>query len=164
MTGWGGGAGEGAGGPPAEAEFINEIDCQFPYFDRERALALASAACSISANAAFAVLFEVCNLPESAKAEADPEIRAAVLRRIETLLSHPLARVILPLAEGVLEGKPASVSERIDAMRRVAAFPGQYCALQVALYAADREEPWDDEADRVYDEIVASWERRGRER
>jgi hypothetical protein len=159
-----GGAGARSGGPPTETEFINEIDCQFPYADRERALALASKACSISANAAFAVVYEVCNLPESAKAEADSELRAAVLRRIETLLSHPLARVILPLAAGVLEGKPASVCERIDAMRRVAAFPGQYCALNVALYATDWEEPWDDEADRVCDEIVASWERRGRER
>ncbi|HEX5138392.1 MAG TPA: hypothetical protein VFY93_15555 [Planctomycetota bacterium] len=162
MTGRRGGAGEREDGhrPRSEADFVIEIDCQFPYVDRERALALTSEACSISANAAFGVVYEICNVPRGVA--ADPETRDAVLRRIETLLSHPLAKVILPLARALVEGEHPTSSEQIDAMRKVAAFPGQYYALQVALYAGNPEDPGDEDLDRVYDEILAEWERRDR--
>jgi hypothetical protein len=157
-----GGAGEREDGnrPRSEAEFLNEIDCQFPYFDPERALALAAEACSISANAAFGVVYEICNVPRGVV--ADPETSEAVLRRIDTLFSHPVAKVILSLARGRIRGQHPTSSEQIDAMRRVSAFPGQYYALQVALYAGDPEDPWDDDLDRVYDEILADWKRRDR--
>lgn len=142
-----------------ESEFLYSIDCQFPYDDHARALALAEQAVAISANAAFAVLYEVCFVPDDA--HADITTRCDVLAQITKLMRHPLGKVILPLAADLLDGKRASVPLQIDTMRKVSSFPGQYSALQIALFAGDPEEPRDEELDRVYDEIVESWEGRG---
>ena len=143
----------------SENEFLYSIDCQFPYDDHARALALVEQAVGISANATFAVLYEVCFVP--ANAHADITTRCDVLTHITKLLRHPLGKVILPLAAELLDGKRASVPRQIEAMRKVSSFPGQYSALQIALFAGDPEETRDEELDRVYDEIVESWEERG---
>ena len=140
-----------------EGEFLDRIDCQFPYSDRERALALAAEAVAISPNAAFAVVYEVCYVPGGA--HADVETRHEVLARIEKNLPHPLRRVILPVARDVVDGKRLGSAERIALMRKVAPFRDQYAALQIALHAQDPDEPEDDEPDRVYDEILATWNR-----
>lgn len=142
-----------------ENEFLYSIDCQFPYDDPARALALADQAVGISANAAFAVLYEVCFVPDDV--DADLTTRCDVLARITKLLRHPLGKVILPLAADLLEGKRAPVPRQIETMRRVSSFPGQYSALQIALFAGEPEETRDEELDRVYDEIVDAWQERG---
>jgi hypothetical protein len=141
----------------AEAEFVNRIDCQFPYSDREQALALASEALRISTEAAFRVVYEVCNVPRGA--DEDLETCREVLQRIETRLAHPLGRVILPVAKEMVEGRRLPAADRIELMRRVAPFRGQYAALQIALTAQDPDESPDEEPDRVYDEILASWDK-----
>ena len=146
----------------AEAEFVIKIDCQFPYADRERALALAAEGLAISAEAAFRVVYELCNVPRDV--DADLETRLAVLSVIETRLAHPLGKIILPIAKEVVEGRGFLAADRVALMRRIAPFRHQYAALQIALEARDPDEPFDEEPDRVYDEIVASWEAGARSR
>jgi hypothetical protein len=110
---------------------------------------------AISPGAAFRVVYEVCFPPRSV--DADTAIRRQVVEHVERRLSHPLVEVIMPLARNLLKGRWLSVSEQIQVMRKVSAFPGQYSALTIALYAGDPSEPWDEELDRVHDQIVASW-------
>lgn len=140
-----------------EGEFLDRIDCRFPYSDREGALELAAEAMAISPNAAFAVVYEVCYVPDGV--HADIETRHEVLARIEKSLPHPLRAVILPVARDVVDGGRLAAAERIALMRKVAPFRDQYAALQIALHARDPDEPEDEEPDRVYDEILASWSR-----
>lgn len=160
----GGGTGEGS----REAEFINEIDCQFPYSDRERALALASEGLGISTEAAFRVVYEVCNLPRSVAEDIEAheamrvmlnQTRHDVLARIERGLSHQLKGLVLQVARDVVDEKRMKRADQIALMRRIEPFRGQYAALQIVLGAGDPDEEWDDELDRVYDEIVAAWDR-----
>jgi hypothetical protein len=144
--------GEGAD----EAEFLNGIDCEFPYEDRERALALASEALRISTNAACGVVYEVCNV--SADIDEDLETCREVLGLIERRIAHPLGKIVVPFAREVVDGGKFAAADRIALMRRVAPFKRQYAALQIALCGRDPDEPDDGEVDRVYDEIVASWD------
>lgn len=138
-----------------EREFIDSIDGRFPHGNLKRALELVEQGVAISSNAAFMVVHEVCIRPQSA--DAEKATLRSILAHVEKLLPHPLTRVILPLARDMLDGGTLSVAAQIEVMRKVSAFPDQYNALAIPLYARDSTKPWDEEPDRVYDEIVKSW-------
>jgi hypothetical protein len=137
----------------SESQFIESIECQFPYRDRSRALALTEAACSISPNAAFAVVDEISRPP--AGESADPAIASAVLSHIEARISHPLVSPVITLARRLLTGDTVPVSDAILALRQIEQFPGQYAALSIAYFASDDVAGL---ADAEYNRIRAVWD------
>lgn len=135
-----------------ESEFLEAIDCRFPYADREAALALVDEACCISANAAFAVVDEIVRPPRSA--EVSPLVQRELLEVLFARLEHPLVDVIRPLAELQLAGGEATAAEALAALRAIARHPGQYAALGIASLAADDR---DGELDRADEAIRSAW-------
>lgn len=135
-----------------ESEFLEAIDCRFPYADREAAQALVEEACGISANAAFAVVDEIVRPPRSA--EVAPEVQRDLLDALFARLEHPLVAVVRPLVELRLAGREATVSEGLAALRAIARHPGQYAALGIASLAADDR---DGELDRADEAIRSAW-------
>lgn len=136
-----------------EREFLEAIDCRFPFGNRIQAERLIEEGCGLSFNAAFALVDEISRPPRSAVASV--ELRLDLLGRVFDRLQHPLVAVIRPLAERLVAGGKATVEEALAIMRRVAEHPGQYAALSVACFSAD-----DDTAGVVDQEdslIRAAW-------
>ncbi len=51
--------------PEKEIKFIDSIDCNVPYHDKEKCLRLIDEAAEISVNAVFSVTEEICRVPVS---------------------------------------------------------------------------------------------------
>ena len=135
-----------------ESEFIASIECKFPYRERAAAFEVATQACLLSPNAAFAVVDEVSRPPAG---DHTPEFAAELLSFIEQRLDHPLATQIIGLAQKRVAKRRVSVAESLFALRQAERFPGQYCALSVAYFACDDV---DGTADQEFNRIVAAWD------
>jgi hypothetical protein len=118
-----------------ESHFIASIDCRFPYQDRILSLALTEEACSISPNAAFAVVDEILRPPVGISTSF--ALTTELLLLIEQRLSHPLVQPILVIARKLASGQVISVTDSLSAMRQVEHFPKQYSALSVVYFACD---------------------------
>lgn len=135
-----------------EEEFLEAIDCRFPFADRDQALGLIDEGCRLSSNAGFALVDEIVRPPRSAVASVD--FRLDLLRRVFDRLHHPLVAAIRPLAERLVGGGEATVEEALAIMHRVATYRGQYAALSVAYFSADDTAGM---LDREYNPILAAW-------
>ncbi|WP_162350363.1 hypothetical protein [Pseudoxanthomonas gei] len=136
-----------------ESTFIESIECRFPYQDRLRALEITEEACSISANAAFAVVDELSRPP--AGEAVSLSLSTELLSLIELRIPHPLAQPILSLARKLVSEQLVSVLESLFALRQVERFPGQYAALSIAYFACDDV---DGIADLEFNRIRAAWD------
>ena len=138
----------------SESEFIQSIQCNFPYHDLARALELARIACSISPNAAFAVADEFSRPPYGET--PDSELCYEVLTYLESNIPHPLTKPVIGLARFRVAGGQGAVSveDSVRVLRQIKAFPGQYAALSIAYFAAD---DIDGIADAEESRIRASW-------
>lgn len=135
-----------------EREFIESIDCCFPYSDGEAAPRLIEVACAMSANAAFMVVYELACPPRHERVTRD--VLQALLAQVEARLNHPLKAVVLPIARTRIDGNEITVGDAVVAMRKIAAYVDQYNALAIACMSCDDR---DGEAERVYEEVVRSW-------
>lgn len=135
-----------------EDEFIQSIDCSFPYADEARWRELIDLGASISPNAAFMVLHEICRAPIDVV--IDPGTLSNMLDVWQVRFKHPLVEVVLPAAEAMLRHETITVQAALMAMRRVASYPGQYNALSIPYFACDDV---NDKADVLYEEIIRSW-------
>lgn len=136
-----------------EQTFCDAIDGSFPLQNRERALRLAITACDISANAAFFIVDAVAR--PSVRDAARLDIQLKVLDEIRARLSHPLADVVLPLAESLVTGDTISVERAENAMRAIGEFPGEHAALTLAYLGANDE---DGRLAARYNDVRAAWD------
>ena len=118
-----------------EQEFLDAIDCRFPFGDRALAMQLIHEGCALSPNAGFALVDEIVRPARGVVAPVD--LRRELLRSVFALLQHPLVPVIAPLAERLVAGVEASVDEALAMMRKVAEHHGQYAALCIVYFSAD---------------------------
>jgi hypothetical protein len=137
-----------------EITFLESIDCQFPYQDQARAIALVEQACAISPNAAFAVVDEISRPP--ANELVSIEFSTTLLSLIEQQLLHPLVPSIIGIARKLVLDQSIPVMESVLVMREVEQFPGQYSALSIAYFACDDV---DGIADAEFNRINAIWEK-----
>ncbi len=144
----------------AETAFLDAIDGDFPYKDRERATALIVEAWSISLNAAFAILSEICQ-PGS-----DAEVRRP--RLMELLAEwnsgpdHPLKDPVLQCAKAIIDDAPMPLTDGLGIMKEIAVYDGQLSALSIVSFASYSEvDGVDDALGEAYEQIVEDWERKG---
>jgi hypothetical protein len=136
----------------SEVEFVERIDCQFPYFSPLRWRRLCAQAPAISPNAAFMVIHEVCRPPRSIKLPS--RSAASMLEHLYRRFRHPLRHVVEPAIRAHLSGRQLSESQAASLMRKVGAFPHQYNALAVCyLSATDRT----GKLEHIRHRVVASW-------
>jgi hypothetical protein len=136
-----------------EQTFCDAIDSAFPLDNRERALRLANSACDISSNAAFFVVDQVARPPAGAPARFDIQLK--VLEEIRGRLNHPLAEVVLPIAEALVTGDRITVEQAERALREVGEWPGEHAALGLVYFAADDV---DGTLAQRYNRVRAQWE------
>ena len=118
-----------------EAEFVNSIDCNFPYNDRSMAVAMIDQGNKISDNAMFAVLDELCRPGHSAKVTNNTLLELIDIWNDRA--EHPLAEFIVPAARLMVKNTRWSVAKGITLLEQIAPFAGLYAALSIASESAD---------------------------
>lgn len=142
-----------APGPRSAADFHASIDGCFPYLHQVAAPALIDEALAISPAAVFAVVHELARRPRDSG--VPDAVCLALLERIAARFEHPLAEEVLAVARTMVAGGALPFAECERLMRRIAAFPGQFAALNVVCCACDEAGMGD--ADRLHDEITTAW-------
>ena len=82
-----------------ELEFIDRIDGNFPYGDRKECIKLMDEAVLISPNASFAVIEEICRIPDEDRALLPFLALLDLLKEIEKRFEHPLKELIVKRLE-----------------------------------------------------------------
>lgn len=144
----------------AETVFLDPVGAAFPYNDRERASALIAEGWSISLNAAFGVLSEIC------QPGADAGVRRPRLMELfaewRSGPDHPLKEPVLQCAKAIIDDVSLPLQDGLSVMDEIAAYDGQRNALSIASFASYSDAPGvDDALGEAYERIVDEWERKG---
>lgn len=135
-----------------EIEFIQSIDCQFPYDTEAKWRPLIERGASISPNAAFMILHELCRLPSGVTLA--PSTIEVMLDCWTRHFEHPLVAIVLPAAKAMIRGETITVERALSIMQAVAAHRDQYNALSIPYLACDDT---NGRADALYQEIINAW-------
>lgn len=142
-----------------EKPFEAQIDARFPYNDGIRCTALIDEARTISLNATFCVLDEICRPPMSAAVTKDRQ--RALLTEWASEQHHELIEPLLTCANALIERKPLPWTDAVAVMEMVGNFDGQRAALSVAYFSGDCESLVADAALSSADQRVRKiWEER----
>jgi hypothetical protein len=137
----------------SEIEFIEAIDCRFPYGNLAEAHKLIALGTSISTNASFMVLHEICRPPKGTQERLPILLELAVVW--EGTFDHPLVSVVLPIAKSMIKDELVSVDTAMTAMQKVALYKNQYNALAIPYLACD---DLDGRADALHKKITHAWQ------
>ncbi|MER9579639.1 hypothetical protein NKJ09_28870 [Mesorhizobium sp. M0189] len=119
----------------AEVPFELSIDARFPYADPNSASAVIAQGWSISLNAAFYVLHELCRPPVT---EAVSKERLLELVEEWSLgPDHPLKQPMLRCARALIQNEPLPWREASAVMQEIGHYDGQRAALAIAYFAGD---------------------------
>ncbi len=115
-----------------EEDFIEQVDCNFPYNDRAAAEATIAQGAAISPNAAFLVLHEICRPPVA--------VPSAELHQLLALwdaaTEHPLKPRLLQAATAVIDHVALPKEWVLDTMATVEPYRLP-TALTVVYFAGD---------------------------
>jgi hypothetical protein len=139
-----------------EQEFVESIDCRFPYEDTAAAEGLVDQACSISSNAAFMVAHELARIP------AGTRIPQATLLELvgylDSRLEHPLKDAVFPVVRAMVCGERISDADAVELMDRIKLYAGQRNALAIVYFAAEKG---GDVVESACESILEAWRRHG---
>ncbi len=135
-----------------EEEFLNSIDCRFPYENESQWRALIHQGKEISENASFGVLEEISRKPFGNKVSEKEQLIMVNVWEIEN--KHSLAKPVIEAAKAIIKNEPLSVERALELLSQVQTFHNLYCALNIISFACDDVEGL---ADKKWQEIVNSW-------
>lgn len=138
----------------AELHFLNKIDCNFPYHDRQESLQLIEQAASLSTNALFSVIEELCRIPESERVTVSTETILDLLALTTSKLNHPLKELIVDTADKMICSQELTVDDVILKMQIVQKYPGQFAALNILYLSCDDKE---EKLEPIWNNIVNDW-------
>ncbi len=136
-----------------EEEFINSIDCCFPYENESQWRALILQGKAISENASFGVLHEIARKPFGNPVSKKLQLDMVDAWKAEN--GHPLAKSVVEAAKAIITDNPLPVEKILELLRQVQAYRNQYCALAIISLACDDVKGL---TDQKWQEIVDSWE------
>ena len=135
-----------------EAEFIQQIDCCFPYKAPLKWKRLVTQAARMSPDAAFMVVHELCRPPRSVSVTY--AAREIILEHLGKRFHHPLLSALRPLILTFMRGERVSVSTAAAAMRRVARYRSQHNMLAICYFSCNDRNGC---LDGLYESIVVKW-------
>lgn len=135
-----------------EEEFINSVDCNFPYKDKPKWVKIVKQGCEISSNACFAVLHEICRPPFSEKVDSKELVE--ILNFWKENANHPLVDKVSNIATKIIESEVVSIEEAINLMNLISKYKNEYSALAIAYFSCN---DLSGEVDKVYQNIISQW-------
>ncbi len=140
----------------AEIRFAAKIDCRFPYRDRVMASAIIKEGWSISMDAAFGVLYEICLKPKSERVSRKRQHELIDEWAVD--FDHPLKESMLRCARVLAEKQYLPWQEAVSVMEQIQQFEGEYSALNIACFAGDRDSvEGDAELEAAHERICKEW-------
>ena len=136
-----------------EQEFIQSIDCCFPYLEEERWKQIVELGVGLSSNAAFMVLHEICR-PSHSSGVAPDQLKGIAKHWFDRF-DHPLKNRLYEIALKRIDRQELSVAEVLDHFKEIQKFRDQYNALAIAYFACDDVEG---QIEDPYEEIVRGWQ------
>lgn len=136
-----------------ESEFITMIDSNFPYASEDDWKRIIDSGVSISSNAAFMVMHEICRVP--CGVDVSMEVRFHMLAYLRKNFDHPLLPELLPIAEAMIEGVDVPCEQALKIMWQIAKFRNEYSALAIAYFSCDDQRG---DVDAFYCQIKCEWE------
>lgn len=135
-----------------EIQFLNKIDCYFPYHDRQESLRLIEQASTLSTNALVSVIEELCRIPESE--DVSIETLLDLLAASAKKLNHPLKELIIDTAYKMICKQELTVDDAILKMQKVQQYPGQFAILSILYFSCDDKEG---KLEPFWDDIINEW-------
>jgi len=133
-----------------EKEYLDKIDAAFPYEDKGEWMAAIDEGISISAEAAYGALNEICAAP--------PEVALSDLEDMvdywSSRFDHPLKDMVLKMARAWLRGVGVPEVEILSAWNIISQYRDFYCAL---IVVAGPPLDWSDTLDEKYAKIANRW-------
>jgi hypothetical protein len=139
-----------------EEEFLNSIDCCFPYENESQWRALILQGRDISENASFGVLEEISRKPFGSQVSEKEQL--AMVGVWEEENKHPLVQPVIEAAKAIITNDLLSVERVLKLLDQVQSYRNQYCAVNIIYFACDDVE---DLADEKWQRIVNSWKEQG---
>ena len=133
-----------------EKEFVEFIDCNFPYEDEEKSKALIMQANQISINSSFMVLHEIVRSPLGIPQKTLIDLYELWLDG----MSYKLLPAVCEAAEAMLAGQEVSVDRALELMGKFTTEKGQYNAINIIYFSCDDQ---DGLVDKLYREIIQRW-------
>jgi hypothetical protein len=141
-----------------EIEYIESIDACFPYNDEKACKATIDEGISISDNAAYMALYEICGAP--------PEIPQSDLQQMleywNSKYNHPTKPIVMNAAKAVMRGVYLPEEKILRCLDEIAMYPGLYNAVGILWQAAPRGGDWPGRATEAVeqrcDDIRRRWE------
>lgn len=137
-----------------EVDFIQRVDCKFPYHNFSKAAALIEEAKTVSDNSLFKVVEELVRIPESKNSLVSTDILIQLLDQSFQNYTHPLIEIIYPICLKMIMEEKISSLESISAMLKVKEYLGQYAALSIIYHAAASTTP---QLEGLHEEIIQDW-------
>jgi len=135
-----------------EEEFINSIDCCFPYNNPMKWKKIVNAAIGISDNACFMVLHELCRAPRSERVTYKTKLE--IFTYFSGRFRHPLMSLLGKIIFNMLKNEYVPVGVCLSGMKKVSAYKNQYSALAICLFSGYENS---NRIDSLYERIVCEW-------
>ncbi|MEY3240003.1 MAG: hypothetical protein RIR11_1441 [Bacteroidota bacterium] len=137
-----------------EIQFIDKIDCKFPYHDRQESLQLIEQAAALSPNALYSIIEELCRIPHSKRSSVATETLVDLLAITANQLNHPLKELIVDTADKMIRSQELTVEDVILKMQIVQKYPGQFAALSILYFSCDDK---DGKMEPIWKNIISEW-------
>jgi len=123
-----------------EREFLELIDCNFPYGDEHRSIELIDRSLSISPNAVFAVVEEICRVPVSERQNVSEAFLLELLNVIDDRFRHPIKDLVFDVARILIRKGEISVDDAILKMEEIVRYPDAFSARSIVYFSCDDTE------------------------
>ncbi|MBS1536658.1 MAG: hypothetical protein JST20_02770 [Bacteroidetes bacterium] len=137
-----------------EIKFIESIDCNFPYHNKQKCLKLIDIALTLSPDAMFFVIQEICRVPASMKSKISSESLFELLEVIKTKFEHQLKELVIEVACKLINGEELTVDDAISKMEIIKKYPRQYAAFSILYFSCDDK---DEKLEPIMDSIRNEW-------
>ncbi len=140
-----------------EQDFLNSIDCNFPYDDIEKWKFIIDTAINISDNCIFWIIYELFNIPKSLQWKIEKKKVIFLLDYINKNITHYSIQNIIYLWTKILNWSNISNIEILESMENLKNDKWLYWALSV-LYLFWNDNNW--EIENKYDEVINYWKQK----
>lgn len=138
-----------------ELEFIDKIDGNFPYGNFKDCLKLIDEAISISPNSVFAVVEEICRIPDEDRITVAFLALKNLLNEVEKKFKHPLKEMVLKIANRMLAEQETTLEETLINLELVRKFPRQFASLNIIYYSCHGDEK---KLNDSWNSIIKEWD------
>jgi hypothetical protein len=135
-----------------ETDFIEQVDCNFPYLSFDRASEVISQAGEVSQNAVYLVLHEILRAPPSVTAET----KQLLLRMWQTEYEEDsLFRFVRRCIPAYTQKELVPIEIVVKLIEQLAAHKGQVFALTLLYFSCDDA---NGEAKAAYQTVLSLWD------